>query len=81
MNLLGNAIQAIQEEGEISIETSENEESLIITIHDNGPSIPLEELSHLFDCYFVAKQSHKKIGTDCSFHVYLPKKVIYPHVK
>ena len=63
MNLLGNAIQALQEDGEIYINASQQTHNLIITVQDNGPGIAPENLPFLFERYFTAKQYQKKIGT------------------
>jgi len=63
VNLLGNAVQAIQQNGEIVLDACYKGQNLIITVKDNGPGIDSNNLPYLFDQYFVGKQSHKKIGS------------------
>jgi len=63
MNLLGNAIQALKDNGEIYITALEEQQNIVLAISDNGPGIYIDELPHLFDRYFVARQSQKKIGS------------------
>jgi PAS domain S-box-containing protein len=63
MNLLGNAIQALKENGEIYIDALQEQQNIVLSIADNGPGIDSDELPHLFDRYFVARQSQKKIGS------------------
>lgn len=62
-NLLGNALKHTFNEGEISIDVKEQEESIIFRIKDNGTGISEEDISHIFERYFQSKDPNKsKIG-------------------
>jgi len=69
MNLLGNAMEALEESGSISI-TTENvhlaEPVMVyeevaagyyvkITVSDNGPGIPVSDLEHIFEPFYTRK--------------------------
>ncbi|MEM6837111.1 MAG: response regulator [Cyanobacteria bacterium P01_C01_bin.120] len=71
MNLIGNAIDALEEaflEGKISslmiqIETQWiNDNSVSILLKDNGPGIPESDLTKLFEAFFTTKPAGKGTG-------------------
>ena len=62
MHLIRNAIQAMGEEGEIMLETSQDEDNVYVRVRDTGPGIPPEQLEHIFDFRFRAGDSRVKMG-------------------
>ncbi len=62
MNLLVNAAQAIEKNGEIKIITRSNKDHVNIVISDNGPGIPKENISKIFDPFFTTKEIGKGTG-------------------
>ncbi len=62
MNLLVNAAQAIEKQGEISISTRVDNGHVEIKISDTGPGIPKENLSKIFDPFFTTKEVGKGTG-------------------
>ncbi len=64
MNLLVNAAQAMESEGQINISTEidESEGNVIITIADNGKGIPQEIIDKIFDPFFTTKPVGKGTG-------------------
>lgn len=63
INLLGNAIQNLQPNGHVTIETKEAGNFVELVIQDNGPGISPEIMPYLFDRYFAVEQASKKIGS------------------
>jgi PAS domain S-box-containing protein len=61
-NLLVNAAQAIEKEGEIRIMTRALDGQVEISISDTGVGIPKEDLSRLFDPFFTTKEVGKGTG-------------------
>ncbi len=61
-NLLVNAAQAIEKQGEIKIMTSANDGHIEVIISDNGVGIPEENLSRLFDPFFTTQEIGKGTG-------------------
>ncbi|MEQ8705390.1 MAG: PAS domain-containing protein [Phaeodactylibacter sp.] len=55
LNLLANAMDAISEKGEITIETSSQKDRLNIIISDNGCGIPEGNLKKVMDPFFTTK--------------------------
>lgn len=66
MNLLSNAIQAINGEGKIFIKTSANETNVRISIKDTGPGMTEEIKSKIFDPFFTTKEIGKGTGLGLS---------------
>ncbi|WP_051617065.1 sensor histidine kinase [Desulfonatronovibrio hydrogenovorans] len=66
-NLINNAMDAIQKDGEICITTSKNkDDSVAVSISDTGPGIPSENLLRIFDPFFTTKEPGKGTGLGLS---------------
>ncbi len=55
MNVVANAIDAIEGEGTIDITTGAEGNDYVITVRDTGPGIPLELRDRIFDPFFTTK--------------------------
>jgi two-component system NtrC family sensor kinase len=62
MNLLVNAAQAMEKQGEIRIVTRADDGYVEIRISDTGKGIPKENLSKIFDPFFTTKEVGKGTG-------------------
>lgn len=64
MNLVLNARDAIQDGGTLNIftELRDIENTIVITVEDNGPGIPEADLPHIFDPFFTTKEVGKGTG-------------------
>ena len=68
VNLISNALDAIEdkEEPRLKISTSEQSETIAISVQDNGLGIPQEDLPHLFDPFYSRKATGKGLGLGLS---------------
>jgi PAS domain S-box-containing protein len=68
LNIILNAIQAIEANGIISIETLRNDKKNIFTIkvYDNGKGMPVEILKKIFDPFFTTKPVGQGTGLGLS---------------
>lgn len=66
MNILGNAVQSIESEGEITIKTEDKESDVLIAITDTGVGIPEENLKKITDPFFTTKAPGKGTGLGLS---------------
>ncbi|SDG82001.1 sensor histidine kinase [Psychroflexus sediminis] len=66
INILNNAVQAIESVGTIIVKTREKESEVVITIEDTGTGIPKENLKRLTDPFFSTKAPGKGTGLGLS---------------
>jgi len=70
LNIVINATEAVDEyDGEITVSLTETEKSIILQIGDNGPGIPEEYISRLFEPYFTQKKNGMGLGLSVSLNV------------
>jgi len=61
-NILINAVQAMENSGEIKVRIKENKNDVGIEIEDSGPGIPEDKLEQIFDPLFTTKSSGTGLG-------------------
>ena len=61
-NLLDNAVSAMNGRGQILLRTSHSGDSIVVEIEDNGPGIPEENQSRVFDAFFTTKPPGEGTG-------------------
>jgi two-component system NtrC family sensor kinase len=68
MNILINAVQAMQERGTITISTRHNEpdNSVEVLISDTGCGMPADKIDQIFDPFFTTKESGQGTGLGLS---------------
>ncbi|HCU92821.1 MAG TPA: hypothetical protein DHU96_08805, partial [Actinobacteria bacterium] len=74
MNLLVNAAQSIETQGEFGVKTSSDDENVSITISDTGSGIPAENLSRIFEPFFTTKEVGQGTGLGLSIAYDIVKK-------
>ena len=62
LNLLLNALEAVEPGGKIGIRTRGDPDGLIIEVSDNGPGIPAEIRDRIFDIFFTTKDRGSGLG-------------------
>ena len=62
MNLVINAMQAVERQGRIQVSASLLDEAVLLKVSDNGPGIPQEKLASIFDPYFTTKNEGSGLG-------------------
>lgn len=55
LNLLLNAYEAIHNGGEIVVDGTVQDSTVVVTVSDNGPGIATEQLERIFDPFFTTK--------------------------
>ena len=76
-NILDNAIDALQEvdDPQIIIRTKQESDWIVVEIEDNGPGIPEEARSNIFDAFFTTKPPGKGtgLGLNISYNIVVQK--------
>jgi two-component system sensor histidine kinase HydH len=62
LNLVINAMQAVERKGRIEVSATAGNDSVIVTVRDSGPGIPPEKLLSIFDPYFTTKPEGSGLG-------------------
>jgi len=63
VNILQNAREALNGKGRVTVTViSRNDESVAITIADNGPGIPPEKIERIFEQYYSTKEKGTGLG-------------------
>jgi PAS domain S-box-containing protein len=74
MNLLINAVQAIEEHGRITIRTGHDEKTVWVEVEDTGKGIKPEQLGKIFDPFFTTKSVGMGTGLGLSLSYGIVKK-------
>ncbi len=74
-NIIDNAIYALPQGGELTIETCKEPKDLKVKIIDNGPGIPKEIQSRIFDPFFTTK----KVGDGTGIGLDIVSRIIKRH--
>lgn len=62
INLMKNAVQAMQQGGHLRATTSREGDFVVIQIADDGPGIPVTAKDHLFEPFFTTRQKGSGLG-------------------
>jgi signal transduction histidine kinase len=64
VNLVINAIQAVERNGRVELSASRNEQAGVLTIavRDTGPGVPVEQRSAIFEPFFTTKAEGSGLG-------------------
>jgi two-component system sensor histidine kinase HydH len=62
MNLVINAMQAVEREGKIEVNANLVEAAVLVEVTDSGHGIPSEKLASIFDPYFTTKPEGSGLG-------------------
>ena len=74
LNLIKNAIDAVEHEGQITIKLQQDDKGITISVEDNGKGISKDELEKIFDPYYSTKQESMGLG------LYMIKMIIENHM-
>jgi len=66
MNLLINAVDAVDERGRIEVSTSVRDKEVVLTVSDRGHGIAPDDLDRIFDPFFTTKKTGEGTGLGLS---------------
>lgn len=66
LNLLSNAFDVLGDAAEISIETADDDDGVMVRFHDNGPGMTADVRRRIFDPFFTTKPPGKGTGLGLS---------------
>lgn len=59
-NLLGNAIKFTPEQGSVKLLATPQDTQVLFQVTDDGPGIPADHMSHIFDSFWQARKSDRR---------------------
>jgi signal transduction histidine kinase len=59
-NLIGNAIKFTPEQGSVKLRATPEDKQVVFQVVDDGPGIPADNMSHLFDNFWQARKSDRR---------------------
>ena len=62
LNLIINGIQAVGQQGRVTVRAGKNGDVLLVRVQDTGPGIPPQELGEVFDPYYTTKSEGSGLG-------------------
>lgn len=77
INLVSNSIEYTPDEGEICINVSLDESSIIIEVRDNGSGIPEKEINNLFKRF--SQGTSDSISSGTGLGLYLSRQIVMAH--
>ncbi len=78
-NLIGNAASFSPPGGKIAVTLDNTEESITVTVEDDGPGIPPTKLEAIFDRFYSERPSVEKFGTHSGLGLSISKQIIEAH--
>ncbi len=59
-NLIGNAIKFSREDGSVKLRATSQDKQVVFQVVDDGPGIPPDNMSHLFDNFWQARKNDRR---------------------
>ncbi|MFJ2334652.1 ATP-binding protein [Pseudomonas helleri] len=75
-NLISNAIKFTPADGKIVVAAMSNGDEIVFSVRDSGKGIPAEQLPHIFDRYWTAKEGN---ATGTGLGLYISQGIIKAH--
>jgi heavy metal sensor kinase len=76
-NLLDNAIKFTRQGGQVNVSAQIEKQHLVVTVTDNGPGIPAEDLPRIYERFFRGDQSRSTPGSGLGLS--LVQSIIHAH--
>jgi len=78
-NLIANAVSFSPPSGEIRVTARHDGRAVLITIEDEGPGIPDDKLTAIFDRFYTERPAGEKFGTHSGLGLSISKQIIEAH--
>lgn len=78
-NLLSNAIQHNHEGGEVRLSAGSTADGAVLTVQDQGPGIPAEQLPHVFERFHRADPSRSRASGGTGLGLAIVKAIVEAH--
>ena len=78
-NVIANAISFSRPHGEIRLTARHDGRAVLITVEDEGPGIPEDKLTAIFDRFYTERPAGEKFGTHSGLGLSISKQIVEAH--
>ena len=75
-NLIGNSLRYVPEGGRVWVTANETSDGVRVTVNDNGPGIPEEDLPFVFDRFWRKEKSRSRVSGGTGLGLAIAKQLI-----
>jgi two-component system, OmpR family, sensor histidine kinase ChvG len=79
LNLISNAVSFSPPGADIRVSAREDGRAVLVTVEDDGPGIPQEKLSTIFDRFYTERPAAEKFGTHSGLGLSISKQIVEAH--
>jgi two-component system sensor histidine kinase ChvG len=79
LNLFANAVSFSAPDGEILIRAAPDGRAVLITVEDQGPGIPEDKLTAIFDRFYSERPREEKFGTHSGLGLSISQQIVEAH--
>jgi two-component system sensor histidine kinase ChvG len=79
LNLISNAVSFSPPGADIRVRAREDGRAVLITVEDDGPGIPPEKLTTIFDRFYTERPAAEKFGTHSGLGLSISKQIAEAH--
>jgi two-component system, OmpR family, sensor histidine kinase ChvG len=78
-NIIGNAVSFSPQSGEIRLTARHDGRAVLVTVEDEGPGIPEEKLTAIFDRFYSERPLGEQFGTHSGLGLSISKQIVEAH--
>jgi two-component system sensor histidine kinase ChvG len=78
-NIIGNAVSFSPPAGEIRLTARHDGRAVLVTVEDEGPGIPEEKLTAIFDRFYTERPLGEQFGTHSGLGLSISKQIVEAH--
>ncbi len=79
LNVVSNAVSFSPPNGEIRVQAREDGRGVLITVEDDGPGIPADKLTAIFDRFYTERPASEAFGTHSGLGLSISKQIVEAH--
>src|SRR5260370_5615846 len=79
LNVIANAVSFSPPDGEIRIRAALDGRAVLVTVEDQGPGIPEDQLTAIFDRFYSERPAGEKFGTHSGLGLSISKQIVEAH--
>jgi two-component system, OmpR family, sensor histidine kinase ChvG len=79
LNLIANAVSFSPPLGEIRLTGRHDGRAVLVTVEDEGPGIPADKLTAIFDRFYTERPAGEKFGTHSGLGLSISKQIVEAH--